>query len=134
MSVLSLLFSGKITFSQAVTEGETWFSTLLGKAPAAIQADVATGLSDFKQAASDAVSLADTMLGPILSTATLTVEAAANTAITAALGPLASQLTPAIDSGITSVTNALHAEIDAVAAQIRAKIVSPAPQPSSGAA
>ena len=117
MSILSDLFNKKITFNQAATEGATWFSAILTHAPAAVQADVASGLSDFKQAAS----------GSILSTGTLAVEAAANTAITSALGPLGGVLTPVVDAGITSVTNALHAEIDAVAAQVRAKIVTPAP-------
>ena len=66
MSIISQLFSGKITFSQAESQAETWFSTILSKAPASVQGDVATGLSDLKQAASDAVGLADTALGGIL--------------------------------------------------------------------
>jgi hypothetical protein len=129
MSILSDLFNKKITFNQAATEGATWFSAILTHAPAAVQADVASGLSDFKQAASDAAGLADTALGSILSTGTLAVEAAANAAINSALGPFGGVLTPVVDAGITSVTNALHAEIDAVAAQVRAKIVTPAPAP-----
>ena len=123
MSILSQLFNGKIDFSQAVAQGEQWFSTILSKAPAAVQSDVATALSDFKQAASDAVSLADTALGPILLVGTTAVEVAANTALTAAIGGTANALTPAIDAGITSVSNSLKAAIDAEAAQLRAKIL-----------
>lgn len=131
MSILTDLLQKKISFSQAVSQGEAWFSSILTHAPSAVQSDVAAGLSDFKQAASDAVALADTALGPILVVGTTTVEAAANTAITAAVGPaLSAALTPAVDAGITSVTNALHAEIDAVAAQIRSKLVTPVATPT----
>lgn len=125
MSILSQLFAGKITFNQAVAQGEQWFSTLLTKAPTVVQSDVAQGLSDFKQAASNAVALADTALGPIMAIGTTAVEAAATTALTTAFGaPAAMALTPGIDAGITAVANGLHAEIDAVAAQFRAAIVS----------
>lgn len=126
MSILTDLLSKKITFSQAVTEGESWFSTILGKSPIAVQADVAQGLSDFKQAASNAVALADTALGPILAVGTTAIETAANTALMAATGGAAAPLTPIMDSGIGQVVAALHAEIDAVAAQFRAKLAAPA--------
>ena len=120
MSILSQLFAGKITFNQGVSEGEQWFSTILSKAPASVQSDVAVGLSSFKQAASNAVALADTAIGPIRATGVTIVESAANTALTAAIGPAAGLITPAIDAGIIAVTSALKAEIDAVEAQFRA--------------
>ncbi len=124
MSILSQLFAGKITFSQAVAQGEQWFATLLGKAPPGVQATASQGLSAFKQAASNAVALADTDLGPILAAGVSTVEGAANAALSAAFGPAAAMaLTPGVDAGITSITDALHAEIDAVAVQYRASIV-----------
>ena len=126
MSILSQLFEHKITFSQAITEGESWFNNILTHAPAVVQADVAQALSDFKQAASNAIALADTSLGPILAVATTAIEAAANTALTSATAGAAAPLIPIVDSGISQVVNALHAEIDAVAAQVRAKIATPA--------
>lgn len=131
MSLLSQLFEGKITFGQAVSEGQQWFSNILSHAPAAVQADVSDALSNFKQAASNAVALADTSLGPILAIGTAAVETAANTALTAATGGIAAPLTPIVDSGIQSVVNALHAEIDAVAAQVRAKLATPTPAPTT---
>jgi hypothetical protein len=129
MSILSQLFAGKISFDQAVALGEQWFSTLLSKAPPGVQAVASQGLSDFKQAASNAVALADTDLGPIMAAGVTVVEGAANTALTAAFGaPAATQLTPGVDAGIAAIANGLHAEIDAVAAQFRASIVgAPAP-------
>lgn len=125
MSIFSQLINGKLTFSQAVTQGEAWFSTLLAKAPPGVQADVANGLSSFKQAASNAIAIADTALGPILATATLAVEAAANTALDSATAGAAVPLNPAVDAGISSVINALHAELDATAAKYRAQLASP---------
>ncbi|MGZ5183591.1 MAG: hypothetical protein ACXWCO_00665 [Caldimonas sp.] len=126
MSILSQLLNRKITFDQAVQEAAQWFDALLAHAPAPIQQGVSQALSDFKQAAGNAVALADTALGPILATANLAVNVAVNTAINTAVGPAAGgQLTPAVDAGIDSIVNALHAEIDAVAAAVRAKLVTP---------
>lgn len=135
MSILSQLLDGKITFSQAVAQGEQWFSTLLAKAPTGVQQDVAAGLSNFKQAASNAVALADTAMGGIISVGSIAVADAANIAITKIVGPAnATELTPGVDATITQAANALKAEIDAVAAQIRAAIVGtpavPVPSPT----
>ncbi len=127
MSIFSQLLDHRIGFGQAVQEGGQWFDTILAKAPPAVQADVTQGLSDFKQAASNAVALADTMLGPILSAGTLAVEAAANTALVSATAGAGSVLTPALDAGISQVANALHAEIDAVAARVRANLLGTPP-------
>lgn len=137
MSILSQLFEGKITFDQAVLAGGQWFSTLLTKAPTSVQQDVSQGLSDFKQAASNAVALADTALGPILAVGTVAVNTAVNGALTSATGGAATGLTPMVDAGIDSVINAFHAEIDAVAAQFRASLVGSTtvtvPAPAAGA-
>lgn len=127
MSILSQLFEGKITFDQAISSSTQWFDTLLAKAPTSVQAGVGAASSDFKQAASNAVALADTALGPLLATATIAVNAAANGALTAAMGGLGAPLTPLVDAGIDSIINALHAEVDAVASQFRAQLVSPTP-------
>lgn len=131
MSILSQLFEGKITFNQAVSEGAQWFGALLTHAPPAVQSGVAQAESDFKQAASNAVALADTSLAPILAAGTLAINATVNNALTAATGGAAAPLTPLVDAGIDSVINALHAELDAVAAQFRAKLVTPAAQPAT---
>ncbi len=131
MSILSQLFAGKVSFDQAVAQGERWFSALLGKAPPGVRAVASQGLSDFKQAASNAVALADTDLGPIMAAGVTLVEGAATTALTAAFGtPAAMQLTPGVDAGIAAIVNGLHAEIDAVAAQFRASIIA-APAPAA---
>jgi len=122
VSILSDLMSKKITFSQAASEFVSWGEKLIGS-NAAASAAVAAAVSDAKQAASNAVALADTALGALLMPATIAVEAAANGAITSAIGPVAAgALTPAVDSAITNIANALKAEIDAAALAVRAKL------------
>ena len=133
MSILSDLLEGKITFAQAVTEGETWFGKLLTNSPPSVQAGVAQAESDFKQAASNAVALADTAVAPLLATATVAVNTAVNGALVAATGGAAAPLTPLVDAGIDSIINALHAEIDAVAAQFRASLGAATPSPTPAA-
>lgn len=129
MSILSDLLEHKITFSQAVTKAEAWWGNLLTHAPPAVQSGVAQAESDFKQAAGNAVALADTALGPLMATATVAVNTAVNGALTAAMGGAGAPLIPAVDAGIDAVINGLHAEIDAVAAEFRAKLVTPAATP-----
>lgn len=127
MSIITQLLGGKITWSQAEAEAESWFAKIAGAAPAGAVADAGAALSDLKQAASDALGLADTALGPIFAVGTAAVETAANTALVAAIGPGATSITPAMDAALTAGSNALKAEIDAVEAQLRAKIVGGAP-------
>jgi hypothetical protein len=126
MSILSDLLSKKITFSQAADEVVQWGEKMIGGNAAASQA-VSAAVSDLKQAASNAVALADTALGALLQPATVAVEAAASGAITAAIGPVAAgALTPAVDSAIDNITAALKAEIDAAAMSARAALAKPA--------
>ena len=124
MSIISQLLSGKISFGTAVVQIEQWFAKeLSGSSPAAAAAQAA--VSDLKQAASNAVFLADTAPGGLLNTGAVAVEGAANAAITAALGPVAPQLTPAVDSAILHIASSLKAAIDAEAARIRASLATP---------
>jgi hypothetical protein len=84
-----------------------------------VQADIKLVETNFEQVASDALGLADTAMGPILSVATVSVEAAANTALTAA-GVIA--LCPAADAAISNIEAALKAQVDATVAQWRANL------------
>ena len=74
--------------------------------------------------------LADTALGPIAATATAAINVAANAALVAATGGVAAPLTPVVDAGIDALINAGHAELDALAAQFRANLVSPVVKPT----
>jgi hypothetical protein len=121
MSILSDAISGKITFATAAAEAGAWVSRWVQGNPAA-QAAAGAVLSDLKQAASNAVALADTALGPIIVGASLSIEASANLAMAKALGPVGVALTPAVDHAIETIANALKAEVDAAAAKLRADL------------
>lgn len=125
MSILTDLIAKKITFSTAAAEAGQWLSRLVSGNAIAQQA-AATVLTDLKQAASNAVALADGALGPIVLVGSTAVEAAANSALASALGPSAGALTPAVDHAIETISQALKAEIDAAATKARASLT-PAP-------
>ncbi len=117
MSIFSQLIERKITWSQAATQIEGWFSKGFSELPSVAQ-------SDAKQAASSVLGVADTLLGPIIAAGALTVEGAANTGL-AALG--ASKIDPAVDAAIATLGNALKAQVDLSIAQWRAELT-PGPQ------
>lgn len=117
MSIISQLAKGAITWQTAVGQIEGWFAKGFASAPAIVQQDA-------KQAASDALGLADTALGPIIAAGALAVEGAATTALTAAgVGALS----PAADAAISNISNSLKAEVDITIAKWRAELT-PGPQ------
>jgi hypothetical protein len=124
MSILSELLAKKITFSQAAAEAAQWVEKVFAHDQVA-QAAAATALSDLKQAASNAVDLADKALGALIAPATVAVEAAASEAISKATGPVGSAaLTPAAIHAIETIAAALKAEIDAAAIKAKAALAS----------
>lgn len=134
MSILTDLVNKKITFGSAIAEATQWVQQLVAHDPT-LTAAAGVALSDLKQAASNAVDLADKALGPLVAAATLAVEGAANAAIASAVGPGAAVLTPAVDSAIQTIADSLHAEIDAAALKARASLaphVAQAPAPNLG--
>ena len=127
MSILTDLLGKKITFNQAVAEGAQWVQQLVAHDPTLTSA-AGAALADLKQAASNAVDLADKALGAVIAPATVAVEAAAAAAIARAVGPAAVALTPAVDSAIETIAAALKAEIDAAALAAKAQLAKPQPQ------
>lgn len=125
MSILSDVWNKKITFETAAIEIGQWVSKMVSTNAVTVAAAGAIQ-SDLKQAASNAVALADTALGALIAPAAMTIEAAANTLIIKAIGPGAVVITPAVDAAITTAANALKAEVDAVAAQIRSQLTASA--------
>lgn len=123
MSIISDALSGRTTWSTAANQIAGWFARIAGPAASADVLQKSGALmSDLKQAASDAVSLSETLMGPLLSAGALAVEAAADTALKAAIGPAASMLTPAIDTAISDVETQLIAAIRTRSAAIRASL------------
>lgn len=127
MSIVSDALGKRITWGTATAQIGQWFSQILGPNASAEAAQQAGALmADLKQSASDAIGLADTALGPILAAGALAAEVAADTALKAAIGPLATVVTPAIDTAITQAENALVAAIRARSVAMRASLSKPA--------
>lgn len=131
MSIISDALGRRITWSTAAVQIGAWMSKSIGP-QATDQAKQEAGalMTDLKQAASDAISLADTLMGPLLAVGALAVEAAADTALKAAIGPVSGVITPAIDTAIQDVERQLTAAIHARALAFRAAL---GPQPQASA-
>lgn len=127
MSIFSQLFEGKITWSQAESQIESWATKTVESNPA-LTATAGAVMSDLKQAASDAISTADTLAGPLLATGATVVGGAFTTAVSAYLGPLAPGLNAAGLDAIAKIRDGLKAALDAEAASL---IASLAPKPVS---
>lgn len=125
MSIFSQLISGKITWAQAAEEVAAWGAKELGLQPGTVQAEIDTAKEDIKQVASTALGLADTALGPILTTGVTAAEGVVNAAIIAATGGAGAALTPAVDGTITTIAAALKGAIDAEVATLRGSLTAP---------
>lgn len=131
MSIVSDALNKRTTWSAAASQLGQWVAQILGPQPTA-QATQQAGvlLADLKQSTSDAISLADTLMGPLLAAGALAVETAADAALKAAIGPVASIITPAMDTAISDVETQLIAAIRTRTAAFRASL---APKPSAPA-
>ena len=127
MSILSQLFHGKITWQTAATQIGAWTSKIVDGNPA-LTAAASAVMVDLKQAASDAITTADTMAGPLLAEGADVVSAAFTTAATAYLGPLGVALTPAAHDAIDRIRDGLKAAIDMEAAALKAELSKPVVQ------
>lgn len=137
MSIISDALSRRITWPTAANQIGAWFTKIAGPTTSAEALQKSGALmADLKQAASDAISLSETLMGPILAVGAVAVEIAADTALKAAIGPAATILTPAIDTAIGDVETQLIAAIKTRSASIRASLstaTDPQPvQPTGG--
>jgi hypothetical protein len=121
MSILTDLMQKKITFSQAATQAGEWVSQIVAKDPT-LQATAATVLSDVKQAASNAVNLAESALDSAILPAAASVEAAFEAALAKATGGVSLPFNPIITHGIDTIAAALKAEVDAAALKAKANL------------
>jgi hypothetical protein len=121
MSILSDAWTGKTTWQTAVTRIEADVTKAFSGSTVATQAEAAI-LTDLKQAASNAIGAADTLLGGLIGPATLTVETTVNGLLASAVGPVAGVVTPAIDAAIVTAANALKAAVDAQVVAFRASL------------
>jgi hypothetical protein len=122
MSIISQLLKGQITWTQAETEIDSWVKALFEKTPPAVQAALTAAVNDVKQGASDAISLADTLAGPIIDTAASAAGAAFTTAINSYLGPAGAVVTPVGIDAIDKVRDGIIAELNTLALQAKAAL------------
>lgn len=124
MSILTDLFEGKITFSQAATKAEAWASSIVSKDPA-LTALTGDALSAVKQAASNAVMLADTELGQHAGAITTAVQTSLDAAFAAATGGASVPFAPIINSGVAQLVAAAKSAADAWALELQGKLATP---------
>ena len=122
MSILTDLMAKKITFSQAVTEVESWGANVLKNDPTATAA-VGAVTSDLKQAASDAVTIAESDLQPFIAPAAAATSVALEAALAGLTKGVSLPFNPLITAGIDTIANAVNAEVQAWAAQAKASLV-----------
>ena len=127
MSILSDLMSGKITWNTASTEATAWAEKLIAS-DATLTGAAETILSDVKQAASDAITMADSALAAYVLPASKSVEAALEAALAGATKGMSVPFNPMISDGIDSIANAIKNEADAWALKTKASLAS-APTP-----
>jgi hypothetical protein len=126
MSILSELAHGRITFHQAASEAEQWASQVVAHDPI-LSGTAATLLTDVKQAASDAIGMADSALGQFIMPAAATVEGALDAALAKATGGVSIPFNHFVNDGIDKFASAVKAEADAWALKAKAQLASPAP-------
>lgn len=140
MSTVSAWLRGKITFQTAIERSIADAEKLIASDPTSTQAAGAM-LSATKQAASDAISLADTALGAVLMPAAQAVEVALDTALNTATKGVTVPLNPITDAFIDQAARTLKQAADAWALAAKAKLAAPpapkvvtAPVPAPGSA
>ena len=125
MSILSDLLEHKITFHQAAQEVEDWVSKLVSH-DATLTAAAGGVLADVKQAASNAVEMADTALGAWIIPASKSVEATLDNSLSGVTHGASTPFNPLINDGIDRIANAVKAEADAWALKAKHSLLPPA--------
>jgi ubiquinone biosynthesis protein UbiJ len=129
MSVLSQLLCRQIGWSEAKVRIEAWFAGIAARLPDALKPAAAAAESELKQAASNAVSLADQAAAPHLVQFADMAGAWFANAAAAYLGPVAAgALTPAIHDALDTLAAGAKAELDALAAQLKAELAGAPPR------
>ncbi len=120
--------SRQIGWTEAKARIEAMFASIAAKLGDVAKPAVAAAETDLKQAASDAISLADQAAAPHLIQFSDLAGAWFANAASAYLGPVASgALTPAIHDALDTLAAGAKAELDALAAQLKAELAG-APQ------
>ena len=126
MSILTALLEHKITWDQAKTEAEQWAENLVAH-DSTLTATTGALLSDVKQAASNAIDMADTALGAVIGPAATATETALDAALAAATKGVSTPFNIFINDGIDRIAGAIKAEADAWSLKAKAQLASTAP-------
>lgn len=124
MSILTDLLAKRITFAQAAAEAANWAQKLVASDPA-LTAAAGAVLSDVKQAASNAIDMADTWVGQHVGPMTAAIETAADAALAAATGGKSVPFNGFVNDGIDRMVQAGKAELDAWALKAKAGLAAP---------
>jgi hypothetical protein len=127
MSILSQLRDHKITFAEAAKEVEDWAANLVSKSPPAVHQAIGSLVADVKQAASDALSVGDTLAGPLINTAADAAGSAFSAAASAYLGPFGGVVTPAALDAIDRIRDGVKAELDTLALELKSQLATASP-------
>lgn len=125
MSILTDLIEKKITFSQAASQALSWGQNLIAHDPA-LTAMAGAVTSDIKQAASNAVVLADTYVGAAILPAAKGVEVALDAALASVTKGASIPFNGFVNDGIDQMAAAIKAEADAWALKAKASLAAPA--------
>ncbi len=126
MSILSQLMKGQITWSQAAAETEQWAQNIVSHDQTLTETAGAL-LTDVKQAASNAISMADSALSSYILPAASATEAALDAALAAVTHGASVPLNPFVNDGIDRIAAAVKAEADAWSLKAKAQLAVPAP-------
>jgi len=128
MSILTDLLHKRITFRQAADQAESWGAQIAKsiKEDPTVVATTGAVVSALKQDASDAVTLADSLAGPIIAGGADAIEAAADVAFKAYFGPFAPIASKASHDGVDRIAAGLTALIASKAAAFKASMAEPA--------
>lgn len=124
MSILTELFEKKITFHQASDQAAAWAQSLVDHDPNLANAAAAV-LSDVKQAASNAVDMADTYVGAAVMPAAKGVEVALDAALADITKGVSIPFNGFINDGIDTMAGAIVAEAHAWALKAKASLAAP---------
>jgi hypothetical protein len=125
MSILTDLLKGKITFGQAASEAEQWASHIVSADPTLATAAGAI-LSDVKQAASNAVSMADGAVGAAVGPLAATIETGLDAALATVTKGESIPFNGFVNDGIDQMAAAIKAEADAWSLKAKAALATPA--------
>lgn len=130
MSILTDLLEHKISFSQAAEAAVQWARTLVAH-DASLTAAAEAVLSDVKQAASNAVDLADTAIGSAIVPGAKAVETALDAALARLTGGLSIPFNGFVDDGVDRLAAVIKAEADAWALKVKANLAAATAKPTS---